>query len=112
MRSVAQAVFRFLDSRWLSRVRAVFWLVTVGIALLASGVVTAVIKALTELGPVPLGFIGLGLFVLLIAAAVGLRRKAATSPATMGSAGRGKPTPNAVRLGRLLTSAADGALST
>jgi hypothetical protein len=73
MRHVPKWALRILDSRWLSRVRAVVFLGTVGVGavvasvLVLDGLLLALVKALTHVGAVPLVFIGLGLFVGLSA---------------------------------------------
>ena len=80
-RRAVNFVLRILDSRVLSRLRAVFFLGTTGVAalLVGVGVLLAVLKTLTHVGAVPLVFIGLGLFVLLASGfqrARGLRNRA------------------------------------
>jgi hypothetical protein len=77
-------VLRILDSRWLSRVRALFFLGTTGTAglLIVVGAILAGLKALTDVGVVPLVFIGLGLLLLLARGGVWLRHRIATRRAT------------------------------
>lgn len=70
---------RILDNRWLSRVRALFWLGTTGVAvvLITAGLVVAAIGFLTRIGVVPLVFIGLGVFLLLAGGTSRLRARLA-----------------------------------
>lgn len=72
-------VLRIVDSRLLSRVRALYFLGTTAakafasVAVVASGLLLAMVAALTHVGTVPLVFIGVGLVGLLWAAAAELR---------------------------------------
>ena len=69
----SKLVLRILDSRLLSRLRALFFLGTTGlsIVLIIVGALLALVKLLTHVGPVPLVFIGLGLFVRAIVKSCG-----------------------------------------
>jgi hypothetical protein len=76
-------VLQILDSRWLSRVRAIFFLGTTGTAavLIVVGLALAALKALAGLGTLPLAFIGLGLLITLGNGAAWLRARVAPGSA-------------------------------
>jgi hypothetical protein len=94
-RTFTHSLLRILDSRWLSRVRALFFLGTTGFAgvLLVVGVLLALVQVVAHVGIVPLVFIGLGLFALLAGGVAEVRRflsRRANQPAH-GEARRASP---------------------
>jgi hypothetical protein len=104
MRHVPRWALRILDSRLLSRVRALVFLGTVGVGavvaviLALDGLLLALVKGLTHVGVVPLVFIGLGLFVglsMLLAAVVARARGWLAQRSARAAADRSSATPQA-----------------